>query len=120
LSLGDLADRFQEHLPVLLEDRPQQRVFVPEVMVDEAVSDARLFSDVGDATPVIALVGKDADGGLQDVAAPLVFSDDRWPFIAALGGLVTSRQRLCASFTRDRFHRRRGARTRPRRGFLRR
>ena len=40
-----------------------------EVVVDEAVGDARLVGDVGDAGGVEALAGEDGDGGVEDLPA---------------------------------------------------
>ena len=67
----DLVDRRQEQRPALDEELVQHLLLGLEVVVDEAVGDARLVGDVRDAASVEALAGEDADRGLEDLAAAI-------------------------------------------------
>ena len=71
-SLGvGLADRLQQDVPALQEQRVQHLVLGLEVVVDEPVGDARLVGDVRHAAGVEALAREDAHGGVED-QPPLV------------------------------------------------
>ena len=59
----------QQHVPALEEERVEHLVLGAEVVVDEAVGDARLVGDVRHAAAVEALPGEHADGGVEDQAA---------------------------------------------------
>ena len=64
-----LADRLQQHVPALQEQRVEHLVLGLEVVVDEAVGDARLVGDVRHAAGVEALAREDAHGGVEDQPA---------------------------------------------------
>ena len=64
-----LLDRRQQQRPALGEELVEDLVLGVEVVVDEAVGDAGLVGDVGDAGRVEALAGEDADRRVEDVAA---------------------------------------------------
>ena len=66
---GDGLDGIQEARPLLLEYGLEDLFLVLEVVVDQAVGDARLARDVGDTRLVIAGARKDLGGGLQNQAA---------------------------------------------------
>ena len=55
--------------PVLDEDRPQDVVLRREVVVEEAVRDARVLRDVADARSVVAVLREHADRGVEDALA---------------------------------------------------
>ena len=65
------ADHLEHHVPALEEQRVEHLVLGAEVVVDEAVGDAGLVGDVGDAAGVEALAGEDAHRRVED-QAPLV------------------------------------------------
>ena len=65
----DLLDRRQQQRPALDEELVEHLVLGVEVVVDEAVGDARLVGDVGDAAGVEALAGEDADRRVEDLPA---------------------------------------------------
>ena len=62
---------WRKYRPLLGADALQQRFLVLEVVVDEAVGDARLPRHVGDAAAVVTLLGEDVHGRVQD-RAPLL------------------------------------------------
>ena len=64
-----LLDRGQQQRPALGEELVEDLVLGVEVVVDEAVGDAGLVGDVGDAGRVEALAGEDADRRVEDLAA---------------------------------------------------
>ncbi len=68
LAVG-LLDRRQQQRPALAEELVEDLVLGLEVVVDEAVGDAGLVGDVGDAGRVEALAGEDADRRVEDLAA---------------------------------------------------
>src|SRR4051812_10574834 len=65
----DLGDRVEHDLPALGEERVEDLFLRPEVVVDEAVRDARLVGHVGDAAGVEATRREDADRCVEDLAA---------------------------------------------------
>src|SRR3954447_5455804 len=65
LAVG-LADRVQQDVPALEEDGVEHLVLGAEVVVDQAVRDARLVGDVGYAAAVEALSREDPDRGVED------------------------------------------------------
>ena len=73
---GDLlgvrvADRLEQDVPALQEERVEDLVLGLEVVVDEPVGDARLVGDVRHPARVEALAREHAHGGVED-DAPLV------------------------------------------------
>jgi alpha-methylacyl-CoA racemase len=62
----DRVDPFDEHSPVLAEDRLEHLVLGREVVVEQAVCDAGLLGDVTDTRRVEALVCEDAHGRIED------------------------------------------------------
>ena len=62
----DRVDALEEHAPVLAEDRLEHLVLRREVVVEQAVRDARLLGDVADARGVEALAREHAHGGVED------------------------------------------------------
>ena len=79
--LFGLLDRRQQQRPALEEEFVEDLVLGVEVVVDEAVGDARLVGDVGDAGRVEALAGEDGDRGVEDLPA----------FVDGAGALRTER-----------------------------
>ena len=69
LGAFGLLDRGEQQRPALQEQLVQHLVLGVEVVVDEAVGDARLVGDVGDAGGVEALAGEDGDRGVEDLPA---------------------------------------------------
>ena len=65
----DLVDRLEHDLPALEEERVEHLVLGLEVVVDEAVGDARLVGDVRHAAGVEALAREHAHGRVEDQAA---------------------------------------------------
>ncbi len=65
----DLGDRVEHDLPALEEELVEHLLLRVEVVVDEAVGDAGLVGDVGDAAVVEALAGEDGDRRVEDQAA---------------------------------------------------
>ena len=65
----DLADDVEHDVPALEEERVEDLVLRAEVVVDEAVGDARLVGDVRHAAGVEALPREHAHGGVEDQAA---------------------------------------------------
>ena len=65
----DRAEAPDELAPVLDEDRRKHLVLRGEVVVEEAVRDARVLGDVADARGVVAVLGEDADRGVEDERA---------------------------------------------------
>ena len=63
--------RIHEAAPALFEDGVENLLLVLEVVVDEAVRDARIAGDVGDARAVIAQTREDANRGVEN-QRPLV------------------------------------------------
>ena len=64
----DLADRLEQDVPALEEERVEHLVLGAEVVVDEPVGDARLVGDVATRGGVEALAREDADRGVEDDA----------------------------------------------------
>ena len=58
--------------PVLAEERREHLLLGREVVVEQAVRDARLLGDVADAGGVVAVAREDAHGGVDDEAALLL------------------------------------------------
>ena len=76
LSRGGMSSRAAtssivatQHVPALEEEGVEHLVLGAEVVVDEAVGDARLVGDVRDAAAVEALAREHAHGGVEDLAA---------------------------------------------------
>ena len=65
----DVADRLEHDRPALEEQRVEDLVLGGEVVVDEAIGDAGLVGDVGDAAGVKALAREHAHGRVEDRAA---------------------------------------------------
>ena len=61
-----LADRVEQDVPALEEQRVQHLVLGLEVVVDEPVGDARLVGDVRHAARVEALAREHAHRGVED------------------------------------------------------
>ena len=91
LAVG-LVDRRQQQRPALGEELVEHLVLGVEVVVDEAVGDARLVGDVGDAGRVEALAGEDADRRVEDLAA-LVDRRRAWRHQARASAAAASRRR---------------------------
>ena len=74
----------------LLREREQDLVAAAEVLVERAVSDAGRLDDVGDARRVVAVLGEEAFGGVEQGAAGLLaprgpgVSLAPWPFRAGV------------------------------------
>ena len=68
-SRSDSSIARQQQRPALAEELVQHLVLGLEVVVDEAVGDARLVGDVGDPGRVEALASEDADRRVEDLAA---------------------------------------------------
>ena len=62
----DRAEARDERAPVLDEDRAEDVVLRREVVVEEAVRDASVLRDVADARAVVAVLGEDADRGVEN------------------------------------------------------
>ena len=62
----DLADRLEHHVPALEEQRVQDLVLGPEVVVHQPIGDAGLVGDVAHAAGVEALAREHANGGVED------------------------------------------------------
>ena len=75
---SDRVDALEEHAPVLAEDRLEHLVLRREVVVEQAVRDARLLGDVADARRVEALVREHAHGRVED----------QTPFLFGTGGAL--------------------------------
>ena len=65
----DLVDRGEQQVPALREERVEHLVLGLEVVVDEAVGDARLVGDVGHAARVEALAREHPHRRVEDQAA---------------------------------------------------
>ena len=65
----DLGDRVEHDLPALEEERVEDLLLGAEVVVDEAVGDARLVGHVRHAAVVEAALGEHAHAGVEDQAA---------------------------------------------------
>src|SRR5919197_5775973 len=61
----DLGDRVEHDLPALEEERVEDLLLRLEVVVHEAVGDARLVRDIGDAAVMEAAVSEHADGRVE-------------------------------------------------------
>ena len=72
VGLLDLREALEQLAPVLAEEGREHRFLGREVVVEEAVRDARLLGDVADAGGVVAVPCEDADGGVDDQAALLL------------------------------------------------
>jgi hypothetical protein len=70
----DSSTALDEHGPVLAEDRLEHLVLRREVVVEEAVRDARLVGDVAHPGRVEALVREDPHRGVEDDAPLLLRS----------------------------------------------
>ncbi len=68
----DLLEPREELAPVLAEDRLQHLVLRREVVVQEAVRDARLLRDVADPRRVEASSREDPHGRVEDLAPLLL------------------------------------------------
>ena len=64
--LLDALTRSTSTVPRLAEDRLQHLVLRREVVVEEAVRDARLLGDVADARRVVALAREHTHGRVED------------------------------------------------------
>src|SRR5581483_2478477 len=64
----DGVNAFEQRRPVLAEDRLEHLILGREVVVEQAVRDARLFGDVADTGSMESLAGEDADGRLENDA----------------------------------------------------
>jgi alpha-methylacyl-CoA racemase len=72
-GLLDRVDALDEQAPVLAEDRLEDLVLRREVVVQQAMRDARFLGDVTDARCVEPLAREDADGCVED-QTPFLFS----------------------------------------------
>ena len=72
LRLLDRLDAFDQHSPVLTEDRLEHLVFRREVVIEQTVSDAGFLGDVADARRVVPLAREHSDGCVED-QTPLLF-----------------------------------------------
>jgi hypothetical protein len=62
---GDL-DALAQHVGQAVEEREEDRLFVWEVEVDAALGGVGLDGDLVDEGAVVALIGEDAHGGIED------------------------------------------------------
>ena len=83
-----LLEADEQVAPVLAEERREHLLLGREVVVEQAVGDARLLGDVADARGVVALAREDADGRLDDEAALLLA-----PGLALAGGALRAIER---------------------------
>jgi hypothetical protein len=67
--LLDAFDRLDQRAPRLAEDGAEHLLLRAEVVVQEAVRDARLLGDVADAARVVPLPGEDAHRRVQKQSA---------------------------------------------------
>ena len=72
-GLLDRVDALDEQAPVLSEDRLEDFVLRREVVVQQAMGNARFLGDVPDARRMESLSRKDADGCVED-QTPFLFS----------------------------------------------
>ena len=75
VRLLDPAERLEHVAPRVAEDRLEHLVLRLEVVVEQAVRDARLLGDVADAARVVAAAREDADGGVEDLPPLLLLRD---------------------------------------------
>jgi len=70
-TLGPLRGVDVHLLADLEQDREDELLLGLEVVVDEALGDARLLGDLFDRAVLVALAGEDAEGGLEDLVSGL-------------------------------------------------
>ena len=89
--------------PRLAEDRVEHLVLRGEVVVEQAVRDARLLGDVADARGVEALVREHPDGGVEDETPFLLrtrtLDQGRRKVLVGSGRMQRRRSRGCSSST---------------------